>query len=139
MIEMLRDDGKISRAKLSENKDRILAGITGESSNSQIEKDFINFLRGKKVTGKTADEVLDRLKASDPQNQYFRERMDSSDAFSYLFAIAYRFGDGSIENDMKTLLTNLEVEEDGKKVIRLSQDLSTDDQSLVNNITTDIH
>ena len=138
MIEMLRDDGKISRAKLSENKDRILAGITGESSNSQIEKDFINFLRGKKVTGKTADEVLDRLKASDPQNQYFRERMDSSDAFSYLFAIAYRFGDGSIENDMKTLLTNLEVEEDGKKVIRLSQDLSTDDQSLVNNITTDI-
>ena len=138
MIEMLKDDGKISRAKLNKNKDRILAGITGESSNSQIEKDFINFLKGKKVTGKTADEVLDRLKASDPQNQYFRERMDSSDAFSYLFAIAYRFGDGSIENDMKTLLTNLEVEEDGKKIIRLSQDLSTDDQSLVNNITTDI-
>ena len=138
MIEMLKDDGKISRAKLNKNKDRILAGITGESSNSQIEKDFINFLKGKKVTGKTADEVLDRLKANDPQSQYFRERMDSSDAFSYLFAIAYRFGDGSIENDMKTLLTNLEVEEDGKKVIRLSQDLSTDDQSLVNNITTDI-
>jgi len=138
MIEMLKDDGKISRAKLNENKDRILTGITGESSNSQIEKDFINFLKGKKVTGKTADEVLDRLKANDPQNQYFRERMDSSDAFSYLFAIAYRFGDGSIENDMKTLLNNLEVEEDGKKLIRLSQDLSTDDQSLVNNITTDI-
>ncbi len=138
MIEMLTDDGVISRSKLRENKSRILAGITGESSNSQIEKDFINFLKGKKVTGKTADDVLDRLKASDPQNQYFRERMDSSDAFSYLFAIAYRFGDGSIENDMKTLLNNLEVEEDGKKVIRLSQDLSTDDQSLVNNITTDI-
>ena len=138
MIEMLTDDGVISRSKLRENKSRILAGITGESSNSQIEKDFINFLKGKKVTGKTADEVLDRLKANDPQNQYFRERMDSSDAFSYLFAIAYRFGDGSIENDMKTLLNNLEVEEDGKKVIRLSQDLSTDDQSLVNNITTDI-
>jgi len=138
MIEMLTDDGVISRNKLRENKSRILAGITGESSNSQIEKDFINFLKGKKVTGKTADEVLDRLKANDPQSQYFRERMDSSDAFSYLFAISYRFGDGSIENDMKTLLTNLEVEEDGKKVIRLSQDLSTDDQSLVNNITTDI-
>lgn len=134
MIEMLRDDGKISRSKLDENKDRILTGITGSSSSSQIEKDFVNFLRGKKVTGKTADEVLDRLKANDPQNQYFRERMDSSDAFSYLFAIAYRFGDGNIVNDMETLLKNLEV----GGVITLSQDLSTDDQSLVNNITTNI-